>query len=307
MLAVKKLLIGSLILTLLFSLSLSSRAAEAIQNPLEWIEKMELTVMGENGSGNLVNRLDQLELAVTGRMKDGNLVERLSRLQTYLYANQPYDISLIYKIQALEWVVFKEAQDGAMKTRTEKMERILLGQSYSGPLNKRLEKLIGQVFTDGAVKGHWVDIPVGSLLKIRLNQSLSSASNQAQDHFQYVVEETVIQNSRVIFLKGTVGTGTLAEVRRPENLGRDAQLMLDFGEIRALDGTPVKVGNGKKAAEINRSRQWAVGASAAGMLAFGPGGILLGLAIRGHEETIPTGTQLYIQVQEPIRIYTINE
>ena len=300
-------IILSLVALLQFCLTTPLRAEEVIQNPSDWLGNMELTVVGTNGSGSLIERLERLETAVTGRMKEGNLVERLSRLQTVLYINQPYDISLIYKIQALEWVVFKASQAGSMTARTETMEKLLMGQSYTGPLNKRLEKLIGQVFPDGTVKGHWVDIPAGSLLKIRLNQSLNSVSNQPQDHFQYIVDETVVQNSRVIFLKGTIGTGTLAEVRPPENLGRDAQLMLDFGEIRALDGTLVKVGNGKKAAEINRSRQWAVGASAAGMLAFGPGGILLGLAIRGHEETIPDGTQLYIQVQEPIRIYTISE
>jgi hypothetical protein len=43
------------------------------------------------------------------------------------------------------------------------------------------------------------------------------------------------------------------------------------------------------------------------MLAFGPGGILFGLAVKGKEMTIPKGTEFYLQVKEPVRIYTIEK
>ena len=97
----------------------------------------------------------------------------------------------------------------------------------------------------------------------------------------------------------------MQQVKKPANMGRDARLMLDFSEVRAMDGTLVEIFYGAKAQEINRSRQLAVGASAAGMVAFGPQGILFGLAVKGREKVIPAGTELYLQVKEPVRIYTI--
>ncbi|HBF38887.1 MAG TPA: hypothetical protein DDW50_16400, partial [Firmicutes bacterium] len=123
--------------------------------------------------------------------------------------------------------------------------------------------------------------------------------------FQFEVVESVFVNDFVVFPQGLTGDGTLEAVNRPENWGRDAKLMLDFAEIKALDGTPVAMIYGSKARSMDYSRRLSVGASAAGMIAFGPGGILLGFAVKGKEKKILQGTEFYLQVKEPVRIYTI--
>lgn len=279
----------------------------AAQSPLEWINAMENAVNCQVSEGSLLDRISRLEVIISGKNREGSLVEKLSQLQTLIFINQPHDISLIYKIQALEWVLFKEAETQPLKLRVGKLEKSLLGETFPGPLNKRLDRMMGQVFPDGTVKGHWVDIPEGLLIKIHLTDALSSAKNKPGDSFQYVIDENVIQNDWVLFMKGTVGTGVLQEIERPQNLGRNARLLLDFDQIRALDGTMVDIYYGKKAMAMNRSGKWAFGASAAGMLAFGPGGILLGLAVKGEEEVIPAGTEFYLQVREPVRIYTLTK
>lgn len=81
--------------------------------------------------------------------------------------------------------------------------------------------------------------------------------------------------------------------------------MVDYAIVRALDATPVRMFYGAKALKMDRSRKLAVSASAAGMVALGPGGILLGLVIKGKETIIPVGTEFYLQVNQPVRIYTI--
>jgi hypothetical protein len=43
------------------------------------------------------------------------------------------------------------------------------------------------------------------------------------------------------------------------------------------------------------------------MLAFGPEGILVGLAVKGHEKVIPVATEFYLQIKEPVRVFTIYE
>lgn len=278
-----------------------------IKNPPDRLKDIEMAVVGQIGEGGLVDRLSTLEEQMTGRIRTGSLEERLGYLEALLYVNQPYDICLLYKIQALEWRLYKSVSSGDIKFRLEKLEKEIFGSVYSGSMTKRVERLIVQVFPDGAIKARWVSIPEGILIKVRILDELNSIKNKPGDRFRLVVTDTVIVHDSVLFSQGTIGEGILGEVIHPDNLGRDAQLRIDFAEIRALDATPVRLFYGSKALKMVRSRQLAVGASAAGMLAFGPGGILLGLVIKGKETTIPAGTEFYLEVTEPVRIYTLIE
>jgi hypothetical protein len=277
------------------------------KNPLEWLGELENEVVGNTSEGGLIERLNSLEEIMLGRVLDGSVVERLTRLDTLLFVNQPHDVSLLYKTQALEWVLFKRGYSGPIKNRLEKMENLLFNMVYPGPVTKRLEKLLTQVFPEGTIKGKWVTISEGLLVKVRMVNELNSAQSRPGTRFQFEVAESVFTNDFVLFPAGISGSGILEEVNRPANWGRDAKLMLDFAEIKALDGTPVNMFYGSKAQNMDHSRQLAVGASAAGMLAFGPGGILFGFVVKGKEKSIPPGTEFYLQVKEPVRIYTIEK
>ncbi len=290
-----------------FVLNITIQAENSVKNPLEWIDELETVVTGEISEGSLFERLGKLEEMMTGRTREGSLVERLTRLENLLYVNQPYDVSLLFKIQALEWILYKKGFSGSLEARLEKIEKALFDTNYSGPVTKRLERLIIQVFPDGTIKGKWITIPEGLLIKVQMINELSSSQNKPGTRFQFEITDTVLENDYVLFPVGSTGNGLLKQVSKPSNLGRDARLMLDFAEVKALDGTPVKMYYGTKALEMDRSRQLAVGASAAGMLAFGPGGILLGLVVKGKEKMIPGGTEFYLQVKEPVRVYTIEK
>ncbi|MCL6589670.1 MAG: hypothetical protein K6U80_06935 [Firmicutes bacterium] len=297
----------AILLTGFLALGATVMAEPELWNPLEILTELELRIVGTPGGGALAERLEKLEEVVSGRTREGALGERLARLNNALYVNQPYDLSLLYKTQALEWVLTREESGDPIKVRLENMEQKVFGLIFSGPINKRLEKLITQVFPAGAIKGQWTTIPGGLLIKVRMIDELSSGKNRAGDRFRFVVSETVMDGARVLFPKGAIGEGVLQEVIYPANLGRDAQLLLNFTELRAIDATPAPLIYGTKAMKMDRSRQWAMSASAAGMLAFGPGGILLGLAIKGKETLIPAGTEFYLQVKEPTRIYALAE
>lgn len=278
-----------------------------VHNPLDWLNEMESDVLGVPTQGNIFDRLNQFELVLTGRTTDEPLVQRLSLLETLLYSNRPYDICLVYKLQALEWALYHEMQSGPLLTRLEKVETLLYNQSFSGPITKRLERLINQIFPDGAIKAKWVSVPEGLLVKIKTVDELSSQNSKAGDKFRFIIAETVLVDNFIVFPKGSSGIGILKAVKKPGNLGRDARLLLDFVRIRALDGSLVKISSGSKSSELNRSYQWAVGASAAGMLAFGPEGILFGIAVKGKELTIPAGTDFYLQISESVRVYTLQD
>ena len=302
--------IGIIILTgLLWSLSQVTTQADVSNStsipPPKWLIEIEREVVGEESQGGLVERINNLEKLMTGKTLSGSLEERLAFLDALLFTNQPYDICLLYKIQALEWVLYHEESSESILQRINKMEKEVFGSVFSGPITKRVEKLIGQVFPNDTIRGRWANIHEGLIIRVRILDELNSLKNKPGDQFRFVLTETIYDANYILFPRGTIGYGVLKEVKHPDNLGRDAQLMVDYAIVRALDATPVRMFYGAKALKMDRSRKLAVSASAAGMVALGPGGILLGLVIKGKETIIPVGTEFYLQVNQPVRIYTI--
>jgi hypothetical protein len=274
----------------------------ATRNPLKWMSELETDVVGEPVNGNLLDRLANFEQIMVGRCREGSLVQRLTYLDALIYNNQPYDIAVTYKVQALEWVLFQQVFSVPLQQRTAKLEQTLFGTVYDGPIASRVEKMVNHVFAGGTVQAHWVSIPEGLPVKVKLLDEISSKKGRVGDSFRFSVVETVIHAGMVVIPKGAMGRGSIVNVTRPRKLGIDARLMLDLKEIRALDSTLVPLAYGSK---TGRPQQLAVGASAAGMLILGPGGIVFGMAVKGKEKIIPAGTEFDAQVNQPVRIYTI--
>jgi hypothetical protein len=277
-------------------------AGEATRNPLTWLGELETAVTGAVTDGNLPDRLARFEQIMVGRIREGNLVQRLAYLEALTYTNQPYDIAVTYKVQALEWVVFRQVFPAPLEQRVAKLEQTLLGTTFAGPLASRVEKLMSQVFPRGTVEAHWVSIPEGLPVRVKLLDKISSKKGRVGDTFRFRVMETVIHNGMVVIPKGAQGRGSIVKLTRPRKLGIDARLMLDLKEIRALDSSLVPLAYGAK---TSRPQQLAVGASAAGMMILGPGGIVFGLAVKGKEKNIPAGTEFQAQISQPVRIYTL--
>jgi hypothetical protein len=302
----RRTLLSIWVIVIVFFISSGAGAEEiSARNPLKWLDTSEVYLWGKHNSGNLLERLNRFEEVMAGRVREGSLAQRLNYLDNLLFVNQPYDICVTYKIQALEWVIFRQVDSEPLYDRIEKLEKTLFGKSSSGPVAIRLEKMVSQVFAEGTVKGHWVSVPEGMLVKVKLLDEVSSAKSSPGDEFRYQVIETVASNNMVIIPKGAVGYGIISRITRPGNLGIDARLRLDFREIRALDSTMVALQYSASTPDINRPRQLAVGASAAGMLLLGPEGILFGMAVRGQEKTIPVDAEFFVQVKKAVRIYTL--
>jgi hypothetical protein len=294
---------GFLLLANLVGFNQAASAAEVVtRNPLEWMGDLETAVVGAPVNGNLLARLAEFEQIMVGRVHEGNLVQRLTYLEALIYTNQPYDIAVTYKIQALEWVLFHQVFPAPLQQRTVKLEQTLFGTFYNGPIASRVEKMVSQVFARGTVQAHWVSIPEGLPVKVKLLDEISSRKGRVGDTFRFSVVETVIHDGMVVIPKGAQGRGCIVNLTRPRKLGIDARLMLDLKEIRALDSTLIPLAYGSK---TSHPQQLAVGASAAGMLALGPGGIVFGMAVKGKEKIIPVGTEFNAQVNHPVRIYTL--
>lgn len=165
--------IGIIILTgLLWSLSQVTTQADVSNStsipPPKWLIEIEREVVGEESQGGLVERINNLEKLMTGKTLSGSLEERLAFLDALLFTNQPYDICLLYKIQALEWVLYHEESSESILQRINKMEKEVFGSVFSGPITKRVEKLIGQVFPNDTIRGRWANIHEGLIIRVRI-------------------------------------------------------------------------------------------------------------------------------------------
>lgn len=82
-------------------------------------------------------------------------------------------------------------------------------------------------------------IGTGTLVKIAMLQTISSAHSKIGDTFQFRVVDNVMAGSRVAIPAGVTGTGKVLAAR-PSRSGReDGQLRVEFNPLVLADGTEV--------------------------------------------------------------------
>ena len=98
----------------------------------------------------------------------------------------------------------------------------------------------------------------------------------------------------------------VTKVKQARNFGRDAEVVIDFQALRAIDGTDVEMLLGQESKEKMESMAMAAGASLAGMALLGPIGIIGGVFIKGKNVNLPAGTELYIQTKNETSLYGLS-
>jgi hypothetical protein len=138
-------------------------------------------------------------------------------------------------------------------------------------------------------KPETVTIPAGTVLKVRLNQSLSSELNENGDGFSATLEEPVIVNGFVIAEKGSRLDGRVVDAIRAGRVKGVAKLSIRLTTLHTADRQRVSifteefVNNGKKSAGKDATRV-AVGAgigAAMGAIFGGGAGAAIGAATGG--------------------------
>lgn len=175
-------------------------------------------------------------------------------------------------------------------------------------------------------RAHEVTVPSGTVLAVRFDRELSSASAQAGDEFTAQVAESVRLDGRLVVPAGSEVRGRVVEAVGSKKIGGTARLNLEFDSLATPSGdeAPLRASfvakgksqTGKDAATIG-------GATAGGALigrmighnndheADGTSiGAVVGAAVgtaiaasnRGQEVVIPSGTILDIQLIAPTRV-----
>lgn len=296
-----------LTLVVLFSLSaaVSAQGVSADTTVLAKTATVEKALYGSEQTGSLVERVNKLEKELYGVTTKDALVTKLDRIYSYIEETSTAQPSFLTKLDAVEWTLTHAVTAQPVKVRMENLEHVILGNVVTGCFDDRLTKLMKLAFTDGQFDVSAATLPQDTLIKIKMVNALDSRTSRAGDTATFEVVDDVYINSALVIAKGAQGIGQVTKVEEAKNFGRDAKLEISFDSVQAVDGSMVATVLGDKAKKETKSLATAAGASVAGIALLGPVGIVGGAFVHGQEITIPTGTQLYVQVKNDTSLYGI--
>jgi len=270
--------------------------------PLASLEMVEGLLYGQAQSGSLLERIEQVEMDIYGKTQEGAVVMRIDRVLTFLQ-NQDGDGGLWLLLNLAEWG-FSATLSGEkpMVDRLRELELVLYGAEQSGNIAKRAENLMMDIWGTTKLDVKRVTLPAQTLVKVALSKTVDSGSAQVGDKVIYRVTEDVMVDGRVVIPAGTTSVATVTEVTAAGRLGRDGRVLIDFGTVLALDGTPIRLKVDERATEKNRSLELAAGASMAGIILLGPVGLVGGYFVRGKDVQIEANTQFYVETERAVPV-----
>jgi hypothetical protein len=128
-----------------------------------------------------------------------------------------------------------------------------------------------------------IDVPAGTRVRVRLQQTLDTHRNRAGDRFNAVLDEPLVSGTRVVIPRGTPFSGHIVEAARSGRFKGHAVLALSLDQFR-LNGQayPIHTRTSARASGGHKKRNWlwigggSGGGAAIGALAGGGGGALIG-------------------------------
>jgi len=166
------------------------------------------------------------------------------------------------------------------------------------------------------------EIPAGTILDVRFDQTLTSASSSVGDDFSVRTTEAVRIGDDTVIPAGSRITGNVTDVKRAKRGAGSARLTLAFKEITLPDGyTSALVATVSGTSESKKKRNAAIiGGSAAGGALLGGllgkdtkdavVGTVVGGAIgtgvvmsrEGEQVQIPAGSETSIRLDAPLKV-----
>ena len=140
--------------------------------------------------------------------------------------------------------------------------------------------------------------PAGTLVKLSLEEDLSSRSSKQGEMVKFKVVNPVKVGIKTVISKGATAQAQISEIRGPGNFGRNARIKLNFLYVVDRKGNRVPIELGEQAAKINQQEGYAIGASAAGFLLLGPIGLVGGIFVHGKHVELDKGTKLFVEVSD---------
>jgi hypothetical protein len=163
-----------------------------------------------------------------------------------------------------------------------------------------------------------MDIPVGTELDVRLQQSLSSATAQVEDRFEATTLVDLREGDRVIIPAGAVMRGVVSSVTKAGRIERKGSMTLAFDQVtvngrahtiratvtqaiesEGIRGEAGKIGAGAGVGAIIGGILGGVRGAIAGILIGGGGTIA---ATEGNDVELPAGTVLRVRLDSGLNL-----
>ena len=276
-----------------------SWAAEVSQATLlEDLGQIEVAIYGTTSEKPLVERVEYLEKVLVGRTLPGTITSRAKQLKEFIILGTPEEPSVIFKINASQWMLEEKITSGPLITKIESLENILFGKTPDDVLAMRAESIFGVCFKEGRPQVEEVVIPAGTLVPIRFLSTLSSKNNKAGETFNFQIAENIFIENKLVIPANFAGVGEIVDAKKATILSRPGKLEIEFKSISALDGTSLNLVIGEKAQEKNERIIVAVGAGILGLIILSnPIGLVFGALIPGKDVKIEEGTEIFLQVE----------
>ena len=295
--------LSSLLIVIIFIctsvLAQFSWAAEASQATLlEDLSQIEMAIYGITQEKSLVERVEYLEKELVGRTLPGTITSRAKQLKEFIILGTPEDSSVIFKINASQWVLEEKITSEPLITKIENLENILFGKTSDDVLAMRSESIFSVCFKAGRPQVEEVVIPAGTLVPIRFLSSLSSKNNKTGETFVFQISENVFLDNKLIIPINSEGVGEITKAKKATLLSRPGKLEIEFKSVSALDGTSLNLILGEEAEEENNRLYVAIGAGILGLIILSsPVGLVFGASIPGKNVKIEEGSEMFLQVK----------
>jgi len=284
-----------------------SWAAEASQATLlEDLSQIEMAIYGTTSEKPLVERVEYLEKELVGRTLPGTITSRAKQLKEFIISGTPEDPSVIFKINASQWMLEEKIISEPLIVRIENLENVLFGKTSDDVLAMRAESIFSVCFKEGKPQVEDVLIPAGTLVPIRFLSTLNSKNNKTGETFDFQISENVFLDNKLVIPANSKGLGEITKAKKATILSRPGKLEIEFKSISALDGTSFSLILGEKAEEENKRLYVAVGAGILGLIILSsPVGLVFGALVPGKNVKIEEGTEMFLQVKEDITVIAL--
>lgn len=301
----------SLLLVIIFIctsvLAQFSWAAEASQATLlEDLSQIEMAIYGTTQEKPLIERVEYLEKELVGRTLPGTITSRAKQLKEFIISGTSEDPSVIFKINASQWMLEEKITSDPLISKIENLESILFGKTSTDVLAMRAESIFDVCFKEGTPQVEEVLIPAGTLVPVRFLSTLSSKNNKTGETFNYQIAENVFLDNKLIIPTNSEGVGEITKAKKATLLSRPGKLEIEFKSLSALDGTSLNLILGEEAEEENKRLYVAVGAGILGLIILSsPVGLVLGALVPGKNVEIEEGTEMFLQVESDTAVIAL--
>ena len=143
-------------------------------------------------------------------------------------------------------------------------------------------------------------LPSGTLIRISLDQTVSSAHNKVGDKFGFTIVDDIKVGDRVVVPAGTKGTGTVAAVRPAHGGGGDGELRVNLDPIpvaTADQPVPIGITQASVMADVNQKNGDSGTLAQVADIAV-PGFFLFDLLRKGSDVTLRAGAPFHVAITQ---------